>query len=456
MSQQSILVVRFPKRLNAMIKRSEDFQTQFKSEEPIYVLLGQFAAFSREYVELLKKVPETISRNSFVVNNGIEKLLQEWNILSRASEQRLIGGLKEDLDRASNLAQTYCDKWNDILQDKPYRKLQTPVVYFEKLFRISRSIYAPQIPVISIPLTDYDQPENWQSLAHEFSHHIFWNGFNPDQLSADQISSTHQKLSENISTRLQASKPRVALWKNWLEEVFADVYGTLLAGSSYAISAQDRMAEQVNSVDDFLIADHHHPCVYLRPFISIYTLDFIADKENVGQAEIEILKKRWSEFSKPGSQLKYKNIPVATLAQDARKVVEIILGGGYWPVPFNPVEKLADPIGTRDNFLPLEPVVDQDPLILMYPALDSITLPTTFEIIKQRLIEISTQVVQQLGLPRLDEDTKLLAWLSLTGLELSDTRDYHVHGCREDHRHAAVFWLKRHRHPQDGSSVESC
>ncbi len=154
MSQQSKLAIQSPKRLNAMIKRSEDFQTQFQSEEPIYKLLGEFTAFSREYIELLAKVPETISRNSFVVNNGIEKLLQEWNILSRASEQRLIGSLKGDLDQASNLAKTYCDKWNDILRDKPYQKLAPPVVYFEKLFRISRSIYAPQIPVISIPLKE--------------------------------------------------------------------------------------------------------------------------------------------------------------------------------------------------------------------------------------------------------------------------------------------------------------
>lgn len=269
----------FRKNLNAMIKRSMDFQKQFENhqpEEPIYKLLGEFVKFSDEYIELLGKVPGTISRNCFVVNNGIEKLLQEWNVLSRASEQRLIGDLKENLDKASDMAKTYCDKWNAIPRDKPYHALETPVVYFEKLFRISRAIYAPQIPVISIPLTDYDQPENWQSLAHELSHHIFWNGFNPDEISA-----AHQELDRNISTQLFSTQTstsilgkirslrqqvdRVEIWENWLEEVFADVYGTLLAGLPYAISSQDRMAVRVNRDDDFLLADHHHPCVYLRP-----------------------------------------------------------------------------------------------------------------------------------------------------------------------------------------------
>ncbi len=139
------------------------------------------------------------------------------------------------------------------------------------------------------------------------------------------------------------------------------------------------MAEQVNRVEDFLIADHDHPCVYLRPLISLYTLDYMADKMQGGQAEIERLKKRWSEFSGGASDLKYKNVPLAALAEDATKVVEIILRGDYSPVPFSPVEKLANPSGAKADIPPLEPVVDQDPLKLTYPALDSINLPTPFE-----------------------------------------------------------------------------
>lgn len=460
----------FRKNLNAMIKRSMDFQKQFENhqpEEPIYKLLGEFVKFSDEYIELLGKVPGTISRNCFVVNNGIEKLLQEWNVLSRASEQRLIGDLKENLDKASDMAKTYCDKWNAIPRDKPYHALETPVVYFEKLFRISRAIYAPQIPVISIPLTDYDQPENWQSLAHELSHHIFWNGFNPDEISA-----AHQELDRNISTQLFSTQTstsilgkirslrqqvdRVEIWENWLEEVFADVYGTLLAGLPYAISSQDRMAVRVNRDDDFLLADHHHPCVYLRPFISLYTLDFVAKEVSTGQADVEALRKRWSDFSGRASQLKYKNFTLSDLAEDARKVVEIILCSDYWPVKFDPVKQLAGPISVRTLPLELEPVVNENPLEISYPDLDSITLPQSFEAIKEQLLDTSTRLVQALGLKRPDEDAKMLAWLSLTGLELSDISNYHVHGCTGDHSHILAFWMTKHYHPQDGSSVESC
>ena len=469
MAEQLMVAKRFQKRLDAMIKRSEHYQTQFQPGEPIRKLLDKFTAFSNEYVQLLKQVPSTISRNSFVVNNGIEKLLQEWNMLSRASEQRLIGGLKEELKKASDLAETYCDKWNAILQDgSSNHALETPVVYFEKLFRISRSVYAPQIPVISIPLTDYDQSENWQSLAHELSHHIFWNGF-----SADQVSSIQQKLSKSISTQflfssadtdtallgnphLPLQADRAALWKNWLEEIFADVYGTLLVGTSYAISAQDRMAEQVNKADDFLLADYQHPCIYLRPLISLYTLDFIAGQKRGGQAVVESLKKRWLEFSDPASHLEYKNFPMDTLAKDASKVVEIILRGDYWPVPIYPVIQLASPIEEKVAITSLTPIVDQDPLMLNYPPLDSVTLPKTFEDLKKYIMDNSNRLFLSMGFKRPDEDPKLLAWLSLTGLELSDTRGYPVHGCTDDHRHLVGFWYQRHTHSQDGSDVLPC
>jgi len=334
------------------------------------------------------------------------------------------------------------------------------------------SIYAPQIPAISIPLTDYDQPENWQSLAHELSHHVFWNGF-----SAAHISSAHQKLRENISTELvsPSASPtnigrsrylrqlaeRIELWENWLEEIFADVYGTLLAGLSYAISTQDIMAERVNKVDDFLIADHDHPCIYLRPLISLYTLDLIENQTRDNQAEIESLENRWSDFSSQVGSLKYNNIPMDVLVEDAKKIVDILLRGDYWPAMLN-FEKLAEPITRelRPSTPSLEPVSDiEDPLVRDYPDLDSIKLPQKFERIKDHLKITSTRIAQTIGGKQPDEEAKLQAlqaWLSLAGLELGDTKGYEVHGCTDSHVHWQRFWYKKHYHPQDGSDIFLC
>lgn len=467
MSERPIVAKRFQNRLDAIIKRSGDFQAKFQDNESIYSLLSKFVEFSKDYVRLLKQVPPEISRNPFVINRGIENLLQEWNVLSRASEQRLIEGMKNEIEEASMLAQAYCDQWNALLPGNSFHKLETPVVYFEKIFRISRSIYAPQIPVISIPLTDYNQSDNWQGLAHEFSHHIFWNGFD-----AEQTSSTHQNLSKSISMKLFSPKAdsvffaksqywrqqadRVALWENWMEEVFADVYGTLLAGPKYALSAQDRMAELVNRVEDFLVADHEHPCVYLRPLISLYTFEAIVDQTQSGEDVLKSLKNRWTEFSKNASELKYKTFPLEVLAEDARTVVKIILDGEYWPIQYNPIKMLTSPIQEEPTFSLLENVIDLDPQTLVFTGLDKIKLPTTFEGVKQFLMDSSARIINQWGSKRVEEDTKLLAWLSLTGLELSETKGYPVHGCTDDHNHLWGFWYGKHTHSQDGSDVLSC
>ncbi len=283
-----------------------------------------------------------------------------------------------------------------------------------------------------------------------------------------EIGEAHQKLRTSV-TQLFYSDPakatrqqtvRAELWVNWLEEIFADVYGTLLAGYPYAVSAQERMAEQVNRVDDFLEADEEHPCVHLRPLISLYTLGYITQKWNTGQTQIEAqvdsLMQRWQTFSNPGSKLKYKNIPLSTLTDDIRRIVDLIVCGNYWPAPFEPVAYLAGPIEAGTELPTLDPMEEQGILIPGIADLASITLPPRFELIKQQVIAAATQAAKTLEAQQGAEDAKTLAWLSLTGLELSDFKNYHVHGCTGDHSHFPYYWFQKHYHPQDGTSVINC
>jgi hypothetical protein len=65
---------------------------------------------------------------------------------------------------------------------------------------------------------------------------------------------------------------------NWLEEIFADIYGTLIAGPAFALSIQKMLLEKVNR-DNLLKDDGEHPIPYLRPFIRTQVLREIADEE---------------------------------------------------------------------------------------------------------------------------------------------------------------------------------
>lgn len=456
MYEKSGVIHRFEKQLNAMIKRSTDFQDNFSKDEQIYKLLGRFIEFSYEYIKLLAQAPSEIFRYPFVVNKGIERLLQEWNVLSRASEQRLIKGFYDEIEKATAVAQRYCEKWNSISSVSSFHKLDAPVIYFEKMFRISRSIYAPEIPVISIPLTDYDQDENWQGLAHEFSHHIFWNGF-----GVDDVSAMHQKIRERISNNLQPN--RAILWRNWLEEVFADVYGTLLAGSEYAFSAQDRIGEQISRKEDLTIADHQHPCNYLRPLITAQALSEIVSQVGGDSAIPGALKERWLDFSKQAARLRYKSVPLGLLEEDIDFVVGTMLHGEMWPVKLDPIKLLAEPVKPTKRLMPLTPIVAEGPHTLAVPSLKDFDLPNIFMGLKQFFMFNSNQIVQGLkSAPpeQTEKDTELTAWSLLLGLELSESGGYHVHGCapRTDHYHSFFidYWWPGHTHGEAGTELKQC
>ncbi|MBK9094427.1 MAG: hypothetical protein IPM84_17010 [Anaerolineae bacterium] len=169
-------------QVNAMVRLADRL---FKKvdQDGLETLIGKFKDFAIEYATTLDNANQS-GQLSFLLRSGIERLLQEWNILSRACEQRRETNPKymksEDrqestryyLEQADAMLASYCARWKSP-DDPVYVPLQTPVVYFEKLYRISRALFAPDIPVISIPLSDYDAPDRWQALAHEIGHHIF-------------------------------------------------------------------------------------------------------------------------------------------------------------------------------------------------------------------------------------------------------------------------------------------
>jgi hypothetical protein len=261
------------------------------------VLLDAFGKFALEYAVVLNDA-NTKGDLPFLLHSGIERLLQEWSILSRACEQRselspksMLASERQEsvryyLEEADKLLLSYCQRWHYAAPtSSPYIPLQTPVAYFEKLYRISRALFAPSIPVISIPLSDYDAPENWQALAHEMGHHIFWNA-----IELGEFAGVQRKMRASVATALldelgvadisKAAEPlrrRLGLWDDWLEEVFADVCGVLFAGPAFALSAQDLAAASVSKLTDLIgEQDEHHPSLYLRPLIALQVVREVA------------------------------------------------------------------------------------------------------------------------------------------------------------------------------------
>ena len=297
-------------QVNAMMRLADRLIANV-DQAGLQALIRGFQAFAVDYATLLDGANQS-GQLSFLLRSGIERLLQEWNILSRACEQRSEPNPKymrvadrqqstrNYLDMADKQLDGYCQRWRPPADNPAYTSLQTPVAYFEKLYRISRALFNPEIPVVSIPLSDYDAPGRWQALAHEMGHHVFWNAVILDEFSPLQAR-LRQAVGEAILKRLgvandghMESKPllkRIDLWGHWLEEVFADVCGVLFAGPAFAHSAQELAAASVNTLDDLVGADDQkHPSLYLRPLIALHTIrtmaqELVARQSDAGYAQ---------------------------------------------------------------------------------------------------------------------------------------------------------------------------
>ncbi|MEM7331179.1 MAG: FG-GAP repeat protein [Chloroflexota bacterium] len=144
------------------------------------------------------------------------------------------------------------------------------ITYLSEVMGIRILPYDPDVILIGIPFASVaginlnsDQGNihqiNWDFLAlpHEVAHYLY-RYFSDDQPSLEH--QIHEKLEERFG------HDEVPPWiENWLEEIFADVYGCLLAGPISVFGLQDILSDATES--EILADNAHHPIPALRPFI---------------------------------------------------------------------------------------------------------------------------------------------------------------------------------------------
>jgi hypothetical protein len=495
--------VAYQHKLEAIVQLANRWQALINEQEEwseLASLLKTFSEFAEGYLGLLAKIPDEISRPQFALNKGVDKLLDEWNALSRACEQRLETGqnrgLPGNLKGARRILQAYCNSWNGARVNDPYLKLTDPVVYFEKVYRLSRSVYAPNIPLLSIPLTDFEpgyifsesdtHTPRWPALAHEFGHHIFWNALdlqNTEVMQAEMLADVSEAVMEGARTKKDVTGlekiqltgqafEKARVWGQWLEEVFADICGALLEGLAYARSAQDIAAERARIVDNLIPSDHLHPSPYLRPLIALEVVRKIAEYSqseafrNGLYREIERLKGRWQALCGDIGQKMYPDttLTMQDLENDIQPVVEIILTKGYWPKTTKTLISRLGEYSEKIILSQLTTLADLEPL----PS-----LPVSNEKSEGVLAKVSGQLSTPLdeNIPEvlkatwmhlkakvndssLNTQQKALAhWSLLLGLNLSDVHFHNTnHGCR---RH--IYYWPCHTHDvYTGDPIRGC
>jgi hypothetical protein len=210
----------------------------------------------------------------------INHIIEDVEVLERCFENRLVDLANSPLATADKLA------WAAL---KPAKKLgliaeeTTVLTYFGKIASIRTIPYA-SVALICVPRTLPGVTRDYLAIPHEIGHYVYWNPPSADR-PGDSIQS---RLSRLMADRRQR------LWvRNWQEEIFADVYGALVARATITQSFQDMLFE---TSDEQLCADDgEHPTPVIRPEVYSYLL------KRINYALAEAMRLQWQQSVKARS-----------------------------------------------------------------------------------------------------------------------------------------------------------
>lgn len=248
--------------------------------------------FTHKYEAFLSDVEiDPVESDEFDANKlrslALEKVLEEWDTIRHALEQRENPRYHDTLVELDALAR---ECFRPFFDEGKFQK--GVFTYFHKLFDIKRFVFS-NTPLIGAPFSALHAPEDWLAIPHEVGHFIFWNGtesfadFNKFQVGIQNrfIDAINNSIQGRIKGRPLHHKGEVfQVWLDWMNEIFADVFGTLVAGPAYAWSLQTNLRGGLTVRD--LLHNHDvsdHPDPFLRPFFHIQVLREMAKEISADQ-----------------------------------------------------------------------------------------------------------------------------------------------------------------------------
>ena len=210
--------------------------------------------------------PEHPAEN--VLRAMLDQASYDLTAVQLAVDQRVDGSsaMQAALSKADALAQ-------DALALASRAQLMKPAVavtYFNKDTNIRVIPYAP-VALLGLPFTCINTPQDFLAIPHEVGHYVF-------------------RHAPGLAAALEALLlPSLPSWgSGWLEEIFADVYGTLVAGPVIALDFQDLLLD--NPISYLKEDDGEHPADAVRPFIYIRLLQELGYKKAA-----PALQRRWQQ-----------------------------------------------------------------------------------------------------------------------------------------------------------------
>lgn len=143
--------------------------------------------------------------------------------------------------------------WNalqPVLPILPNPDTHTVVTYFQKFASIRIIPYA-NVALIGLPFSANRFAQDRLAIPHETGHYVFRRSY---------------AIRSAVVQNYKQGDSQPDYGRRWIEEIFADVYGCLVAGPTISLDFQDLQIEK-EPTDKFLRDDKVHPAPLLRPHV---------------------------------------------------------------------------------------------------------------------------------------------------------------------------------------------
>ena len=237
-------------------------EPELARKQTIHNLIGRLELFGGDQFRFFKASyqPDDPLYQYFICETE-SQIGNDLEVIERTADQRMSSAppsYRQALSRADELAYTA------LVPAKPALSSpgdQTALAYFQKSPAVRVIPYAP-VALIGIPFTTLDVICDYLATPHEVGHYVYWHGRVPQDPTYGADAGL--PLYVALRRRLQAPLGRSPV-RNWLNEIFADVYGCAIGGPVMAITFQDLQLDRAPG--DFFKDDEKHPIPFLRPDI---------------------------------------------------------------------------------------------------------------------------------------------------------------------------------------------
>ena len=248
----------------------------------------------------------------FVLQKILRQASFDLTVIQRAIEQRNNDKLRPLLDQFDLLALSALAIAFPDPQKKEAWLIEPakPFVYFQRDTSVRIIPYANAL-LIGVPYSALCQPIDLLAIPHEVGHHVYQTG---RFLKKEPINLFFEKYFAGQDDWIQ----------NWLEEIFADLYGFLVAGPIVAFSLQEILID--NLPGSLAEDDGEHPVGISRPLG--FSKLFESKSALTAKETVEKLTSIWDERTKEiglAKTFKPKTQDEVVKRDDAGKILSVVM-----------------------------------------------------------------------------------------------------------------------------------